>query len=200
MNKIEVSISSSRPVWIEADADAFGAVFAGMNDVDQVAVLTAMVEHMRPHRIQWDHISIHLERPENDETRLQFLSVLFSEYHDALNSHASLTARVAELEAENSDLKKAIGGCQWYWPEGDNSSYNCIDSPFQCLEFVEAGTVVAVDRGGVVETRYYAALPPADDADSDDEFEVDEAELFVAEEKVAAELARRATLNKGASE
>ncbi|RWQ35821.1 MAG: hypothetical protein EOS20_17255 [Mesorhizobium sp.] len=77
MAKIRVDVSSSRPLFIEADPDAFGAVFAGMADDDQVAVLRAMVEAMRPHRMQWDHISIALESPENRDIRDQLRQVLF---------------------------------------------------------------------------------------------------------------------------
>lgn len=67
MTQITVRIDSSRPIFIEADADSFGSVFAKMNSAEQVEVLRAMVNHMRPFAIQWDHISIELERPENRE-------------------------------------------------------------------------------------------------------------------------------------
>ncbi|MER9706057.1 hypothetical protein NKJ10_17680 [Mesorhizobium sp. M0204] len=77
MTKIRVDVSSSRPLFIEADADAFGGLFAVMSDEDQVAVLRAMVEHMRAHRMQWDHISIALEADENRDIRDQLRAVLF---------------------------------------------------------------------------------------------------------------------------
>ncbi|TIM41771.1 MAG: hypothetical protein E5Y55_24135 [Mesorhizobium sp.] len=77
MPKIRVDVSSSRPLFIEVDPEAFGAVFAAMNDDDQVAVLRAMVKHMQPHRMQWDHISIALEAPENRDLRDQLREVLF---------------------------------------------------------------------------------------------------------------------------
>lgn len=77
MTKIRVDVSSSRPLFIEVDPDAFGAVFAAMGDDDQVAVLRAMVEHMRPHKMQWDHISIALESPGNRDIRDQLRAVLF---------------------------------------------------------------------------------------------------------------------------
>lgn len=48
--RIPVSIDSSRPIFIEADADQFGQVFARMADDEQVHVLRAMVEAMKPHR------------------------------------------------------------------------------------------------------------------------------------------------------
>lgn len=74
---IQVAVDSSRPVFISADANSFGEVFARMHDEDQIHVLRAMVEHMRPHRTQWDYISIALEKPENVELRDQLREVLF---------------------------------------------------------------------------------------------------------------------------
>lgn len=75
--KIEVRISSRFPVFIEADCDSFGAIFASMDDREQVQVFRSMVEHMGPHPTQWDHISIGLERPENREVRDRLREVLF---------------------------------------------------------------------------------------------------------------------------
>lgn len=78
MAKIRVEVLSSRPLFIEVDPDSFGALFAAMGDNDQVAVLRAMVEHMRPHRQQWDHISITLEATkDNRDVRDQLREVLF---------------------------------------------------------------------------------------------------------------------------
>ncbi len=65
--KISVRIDASRPVFIEADADSFGAVFASMDSEEQTHVLRAMVEHMKPHPTQWDYIAIELEKPENSD-------------------------------------------------------------------------------------------------------------------------------------
>lgn len=76
-HKVQVQISSRFPVFIEADCDSFGAVFADMNSEEQVHVLRAMVEHMKPHPTQWDHISIELERQENREVRDCLREVLF---------------------------------------------------------------------------------------------------------------------------
>jgi hypothetical protein len=77
MAYLKVDISSSRPLFIEADADSFGETLARMSDEDQMAVLRAIVEHMKPHRIQWDYISIKLEQPENHDIRDQLRQVLF---------------------------------------------------------------------------------------------------------------------------
>lgn len=74
---IQVQIASRFPVFIEADCDSFGAVFAGMDSEEQVHVFRAMVRHMKPHPTQWDHISIELERDENAEVRDVLREVLF---------------------------------------------------------------------------------------------------------------------------
>ncbi|HEV7284986.1 MAG TPA: hypothetical protein VGN75_09015, partial [Kaistia sp.] len=127
---------------------------------------------------------------------------------EGINAATALDRRQAELleannrylerartaEAEVARLQKIVDGCDWYWPEDDTSSESCSDYPFEILSNweTEPGAVVAISRGGVVETRYYAQLPPAEDADSDDEFEVNEATEEDAKRKVADELARRA--------
>jgi len=67
VSKVAVRIDSSRPIFIEADADSFGANFAAMDSGDQVEVLRAMVNHMKPYQQQWDHIAIELELPANRE-------------------------------------------------------------------------------------------------------------------------------------
>lgn len=104
----------------------------------------------------------------------------------------AMTAVLAELDR----LKAIVNGCDWYWPEDDTSSDACADGPWQIAENVDLyqGEILAYSRGGVVETRYYAFLPPAPGADSDDNFEVDEESREVAEGKIIAELARRAAL------
>lgn len=76
-HKITVDISSRFPVFIDADADAFGKVFAGMASDEQVHVFRAMVEAMKPHPTQWDHISIELEKPENQDVLDTLRFVLF---------------------------------------------------------------------------------------------------------------------------
>lgn len=67
MANVSVRIDSGRPIFIEADADSFGAVFANMDNGDQVEVLRAMVKHMKPHQTQWDYIAIELELEKNRE-------------------------------------------------------------------------------------------------------------------------------------
>ncbi|MCA0344085.1 MAG: hypothetical protein LCH99_30740 [Proteobacteria bacterium] len=87
--KITVRIDSSRPIFVEADAEAFGQIFAGLNDDEQVNVLRSMVEHMRPHRMQWDYIAIALEKDENRDVR-DDLSVIFPSTHELLAEIAKL--------------------------------------------------------------------------------------------------------------
>ncbi len=65
MTHIPVQIDTRSPLFIEANAEDFGRIFAAMNSEEQVAVLSAIVTHMRPHPMQWDYIAIELEKPEN---------------------------------------------------------------------------------------------------------------------------------------
>ena len=57
------------------------------------------------------------------------------------------------------------------------------------------GDIAAYSCGGIVYTRWYGRLPAADDADSDDYFEVDEPTEAEAQAKMNAEIERRATLS-----
>ena len=67
---MKVDVSSLHPTLrIEVDAECFGKLFAGMPAVEQVEVLRSMVEHMKPHAIQWDYIAIELEKEDNFELR-----------------------------------------------------------------------------------------------------------------------------------
>lgn len=99
MSAITVRIDSSRPVFIEADADSFGRIFAGASDEEQVAIFRSMVEHMKPHKIQWDYIAIALEKDENREVR-DDLSVIFPAQHELLAALAAKDAEVDRLKAE----------------------------------------------------------------------------------------------------
>lgn len=106
---------------------------------------------------------------------------------------------IASLRAEVEKLRRVDQSCRWYWPEGATESENCSDCPQEVVQNVSGwgeptGEVIAVARGGVVEVSYCAALPPASDADSDDEFWVQEPSIELAAAKIAAELERRAAL------
>lgn len=73
---LEVSIHSHNPIYIKASADNFGKAFALMSSEEQVSVFRAMVEHMRPHRLQWDCIAIELQRGENRDIAEELSSCL----------------------------------------------------------------------------------------------------------------------------
>ena len=94
-------------------------------------------------------------------------------------------------QTELEQARKALEACDWYWPEDDTSSDACSNNPWDIIQDGKRGSVFAISRGGVVETRYYARLPPADDSDSDDDFDVDEATEAEAVAKIEAERARR---------
>lgn len=79
MSNIRVHIDSRFPIFMEVDPDSFGKFFAAQCDSDQVAILAAMVEHMKPHAMQWDYIAIELEKPEHTSLRNQLREVLFPE-------------------------------------------------------------------------------------------------------------------------
>ena len=67
---IKVDVSTSSPILrMEVSTNDFGQLFAKMAADEQIEVLRAMVEHMKPHATQWDYIAIELERPENDHLR-----------------------------------------------------------------------------------------------------------------------------------
>ena len=74
---IRVTVESRFPLFMEVNPDSFGEFFASLADDDQVAVLRAMVHHMKPHQTQWDYISIELEKPENCDLRQILREVLF---------------------------------------------------------------------------------------------------------------------------
>jgi len=67
--KIPVTIYANAPLFVEADPENFGKLFASMSSDEQMLTLRAMVEAMKPHPIQWDHISFELSKPENHEVR-----------------------------------------------------------------------------------------------------------------------------------
>lgn len=79
MDTIQVHIDSRFPVFMQVDVDGFGKFFAAQASDDQVAIFAAMVEHMKPHPMQWDYIAIELEKPENASLRSQLREVLFPE-------------------------------------------------------------------------------------------------------------------------
>lgn len=117
---------------------------------------------------------------------------------------AALRAKLAEARAERDEARKKLNACNWYWPEDDTSSDMCGESAQEIVQNAydwtpeESGDVVAVARGGIVAVTYCASLPPAEDADSDDDFWVEEATYEAAQAKIDAEKARRAALSEKA--
>lgn len=109
---------------------------------------------------------------------------------------AALEARAVAAEERVKQLEKIIRSCEWYWPEDDTSSEACADSVYELASGCDLpeGEIMTYSRGGVVETRYYAFLSPAEDSQSDDEFEIDEPTREQAMMKLGTELARRAAL------
>lgn len=65
--RLPVSFVSSYPFFVECEPDNFGRIFANTHDENQVAILRAIVEHMKPHRAQWDFIWVELNKPENKD-------------------------------------------------------------------------------------------------------------------------------------
>jgi len=67
---MKVDVSSSSPILrMEVSTNDFGQLFARMAADEQVEVLRAMVDHMKPHAVQWDYIAIELEDPRNVSLR-----------------------------------------------------------------------------------------------------------------------------------
>lgn len=99
-----------------------------------------------------------------------------------------------EARDEIVALNKIIDGCWWYWDA--NNRERAVDGPRDILYEVGPNSVCEIERGGVVETRFMAYLDAAEDSDSDDEFEVDEATAEAARAKLDAEIARRDTISK----
>lgn len=160
----------------------------------------------------WEHV-VHLRGEEiSRHASPEKAMVGAQEHHDALvlgvleptQAAAEITrlrSENAELVAERDTLKKTVRSCQWYWPEGDTTEDNCASGPQEVVESLygwstPTGEVVAVARGGIVDITYCAALPPAEDADSDDEFWVEECTQEAAQEKIDAEIKRREALSR----
>tara|TARA_R100001086_G_scaffold22666_1_gene10823 strand:+ start:972 stop:1205 length:234 start_codon:yes stop_codon:yes gene_type:complete len=75
---MKVDVSSSSPILrMEVNTNDFGRLFAFMAADEQVEVLRSMVDHMKPHALQWDYVAIELEEPENLSLRAS-LNDIFS--------------------------------------------------------------------------------------------------------------------------
>lgn len=73
--EIRVNTYANYPMYISITPDKFGELFASFGDDEQVECLKAMNEHMKAHPIQWDYISIELEKPEHAELKRKLKEV-----------------------------------------------------------------------------------------------------------------------------
>ncbi|WP_336801448.1 hypothetical protein [Kaistia sp. MMO-174] len=178
MNKrreIDRAMLDSLATWFEARANGYQGPHS-FNDWDVAFMLARAERTLNLDPLMADMIRHHLRVAELLEANNRYLE------------------RARAAEAESARLKKILDACQWHWPEDDTSEEHCCSSPFEVLESQDlpAGTVAAIARGGIVEIRYCAQLPPDPDGSSDDDFEVDEATKEDAERKIVDELSRRA--------
>ena len=83
MAKISVSIDSSRPIFIEADAASFGEIFASANSSEQADILRAMFDELAKQGCQSDYLAMDLALPEYAETRERMRDVITWDVEDA---------------------------------------------------------------------------------------------------------------------
>jgi hypothetical protein len=76
MARIPVRIDSSRPIFIEADVESFGEVFAMANSQEQARILKAMFDSVRPLGCQLDYIWMELAGDEYRDTREALASLI----------------------------------------------------------------------------------------------------------------------------
>lgn len=94
------------------------------------------------------------------------------------------------LRAENERLRKIVDNCKWYWDAADRECSS--SSPYEILDEVDWGQIVEIDRGGVVETKFYFRLPPDEGGDNDEDFDGEYDTLEEAQAALKAEQDRRA--------
>ena len=70
---MRLQIDSRYPIHMTVSAEDFGKHFAAMDSEEQVAVLRVMIEETHP--LQWDHVAIELEEPENADVREKFARI-----------------------------------------------------------------------------------------------------------------------------
>lgn len=67
---LEVSIDSSRPIFVRAKPEDIGNIFARAGSVEQAEILrVALTTIQREFPLQADYIAIELAKPNHDETR-----------------------------------------------------------------------------------------------------------------------------------
>lgn len=137
-------------------------------------------------------------------------------WHDVLQAHEALLARVQERIAEQqncpfyvalrpddalreagAEIARLRGALRptLFWD--DNDPETGYSNPWEVVEQSPMGEIVAVRLGTTLGVRYFASLPAADDAESDDDWEAESDDAEVVESLVKAELARRAALANG---
>ena len=118
----------------------------------------------------------------------------------AWNTRAALSAMprpddaLLEAQEEIARLRKALKP-DLFWD--DNYPETGYSDPWEVVERHPRGEVVPVRLGATLGVRYFANLPAADDADSDDDWEAESDDAEVVEALVKAERARRAALANG---
>lgn len=101
-----------------------------------------------------------------------------------------LKAKLAKAEARLKNERGLVVRC--YWDAADREIGH-LDI-CEILDAYDFGTVAEIEHVAVISTTFEAQLPPADDSETDDLFEVCEHTREAAEAKVAAEISRRTTL------
>lgn len=99
----------------------------------------------------------------------------------------------ATLRQQLAEEREKVARVECYW-DADDREIGHLDI-CEILENCGPGEVAEIEHVAVVATTFEAFLPAADDAETDDQFEVCEDTREAAEAKVAQELARRAALS-----
>lgn len=114
---------------------------------------------------------------------------------DVATMAALIAGQQAEIERLRA-LKEPKVTC--YWDVNDNECGH--GDPSEILKNYDAGDIAEIEHVAVVRTTYEARLPAADDADSDDDWEVVSDTLEEAEAAVEAERARRKAISEQAAD
>ena len=150
---------------------------------------------------EWDELQEVTAALEQAQDRIEELEIQLSEarqvgkdwFEEQKKARKDANAAGAKLEKAEARLKKECGFfVHCYWDANDREIGH-----FDICEILDAydfGTVAEIEHVAVIAKTFEAQLPPADDSETDDLFEVCEHTQEAAEAKVAAEISRRATL------
>lgn len=90
--------------------------------------------------------------------------------------------RVLRLRREVARLQAIIKNCAWYW-NVDDREYSASD-PTDLLDEAGPGNIMEIERGGVVETKFYFFIENADGDRQEFAFDtLEEAEETLASKK-----------------